>query len=387
MSLKENRCLLLPGPVFIPHRVLQGMNKQMTNRRGAEFQALLEDVTERLKDVFKTKSDVLLFPASGTGGLELSIVNTLSPGDKVLSLTCGVFSERFAEIAENMDMQVQRLEFPYNEGVNVEKVQEALDMDKNKEIKAVLVAHNDTCTGTTADIKTLGRIVAEHGALLLVDAVSSLGAIDLRPEEWNLDIVVSASQKGLFSAPGVAMISVSEKAWEAIDRSTSPKYFWSLRRVKKSYDDSRLTPYTAAITTMHGLQEALKIIEEEGFENVLKRHDTLKKAVREGARALGLELFVGEENASNTVTTLVVPQGVGNAELRKTMNQKYHTLMAGGLGSIKDSVLRIGHLGYIGRGDILTGISALELALSDHGVDIDLGKGVVAAQKVFAEER
>lgn len=387
MSLKENRCLLLPGPVFIPNRVLQAMNKQMTNRRGAEFQALLEDVTVKLKGIFKTESDVLLFPASGTGGLELSLVNALSPGDKVLSLTCGVFSERYAEIASSVGMEVENLDFPYNEGVNVERVREVLKADKNKDIKAVLVTHNETATGTTADIKTLGKIVSEHGALCLVDAVSSLGGIDIRPDEWGLDIVVSASQKALFSAPGVAMVSVSEKAWEAIDKSTSPKYFWSLRRVQKSYNDSKLTPYTAAITTMHGMQAALDIVAEEGFENVLKRHEVLKKAVREGVSAMGLELFVDEANASNTVTTVVVPDGISNAEIRQTMNKKYHTLMAGGLGSIKDSTWRIGHLGYIGRGDILTGLSALEMALNDHGKKVEVGKGLAAAQKVFAEEK
>lgn len=385
MSLRENKCLLLPGPVFIPHRVLRAMTKQMINRRGPEFQNLLVDVTGNLKEIFQTKGDVLLFPGSGTGGLEIAIVNALSPGDHILSLAAGMFSERFATIAETTGMQVQKLQFPLSEGVDLHKVAEVLRADKDRKIRAVLVTHNETATGVTNDIRTLGKIVHEHGALFFVDAVSSLGAIELKADEWHLDIVVSASQKALFSAPGVTMVSVSEKAWKAIDKSATPSYFFDLRRARKIYEEKRLTPYTSPTTTLYGLQEALQIIKEEGLENVLARYQLITKALRAGIKAIGLEPFVRDEKASRTVTAIKVPAGIDSAAIRNAMSKKYHVYIAGGLGEIAKSTFRIGHLGYIGRGEILNGVSALELALGEHGYDVHNGKGVAAVQKVFAE--
>ena len=387
MSLKENKCLLLPGPVFIPERVLRAMSKQMVNRRGPEFQKLLVSIIEDLKKIFQTKGDVLLFPGSGTAGLEIAIVNALSPGDTVLSLTAGMFSERFATIAEIMGMQVQRLRFPLNEGADPQKVAEVLQADIPGNIKAVLVTHNETATGVTNDIKAIGEIVHEHGALLLVDAVSSLGGIELKTDEWHLDIVSSGSQKGLFCAPGITMVSVSEKGWKAIDKSITPKYYFDLRRAQKFYKEKRLTPYTSPTTTLYGLQEALSIIKEEGFENVLLRHQLISKALRAGIKAIGLEPFVNDEKASKTVTAIKIPKGIDVAAMKETMSSKYHVYIAGGLGEIEKSTFRIGHLGYIGRGDILNGVSALELALNEHGYEVPVGQGVAAVQKVFSEDK
>lgn len=384
MSLKENKCLLMPGPVFIPQRVLQAMSKQMINRRGQDFQNMLEDITNNLKEIFQTKGDVLLFPGSGTGGLEIAIVNALSQKDRVLSLIHGVFSERFASLAETIGMQVQKLSFPLCEGVDPQKVSEVLQADEERKIKAVLVAHNETSTGVTNDLITLGKIVYKHGALLLVDAVSSLGGIKLKTDEWHLDIVVSASQKAVFSAPGITMVSVSKKAWEAIDKSKTPKFFFDLRWAQKCYYENHMTPYTSAMTTLYGLQEALRIIKEEGIENVLLRHQLVAQALRAGIRAMGLQLFVNDEKASYTVTSIKIPDGVDSVALRKIMSEKYHAIIAGGLGEIKNSTFRIGHLGYIGRGEILNGISALELALYEQGYKVKLGQGTAAIQKVFA---
>ncbi len=385
MSLKENKCLLLPGPVFIPQRVLRAMSKQMVNRRGPEFQNLLVNITEDLKEIFQTKGDVLLFPGSGTAGLEIAVTNALSPGDSVLSLTAGMFSERFATIAEIMGMQVQRLRFPLNEGADPQKVAEVLQADIPRNIKAVLVTHNETATGVTNDIKAIGEIVHEHGALLLVDAISSLGGIELKADKWHLDIVSSGSQKGFFCAPGIAMVSVSEKGWKAIDKSITPKYYFDLRRAQKFYIEKRLTPYTSPTTTLYGLQEALSIIKEEGFENVLLRHQLISKALRAGVKAIGLEPFVNDEKASKTVTAIKIPKGIDVAAMKETMSSKYHVYIAGGLGEIEKSTFRIGHLGYIGRGEILNGVSALELALNEHGYEVPVGQGVAAAQKVFSE--
>ena len=385
MSLEENRCLLLPGPVFIPQRVLRAMGKQMMNRRGSEFQDLLVDVTERLKTVFQTTGDVLLFPGSGTGGLEIALVNVLAPGDHVLALTAGMFGERFATIAEELGVSVQRLRFPLNEGIDPARVAEALSADRKKTIKAVLMTHNETATGVANDIAALGPLVHRHGALSLVDAVSSLGGIEVQADQWQLDIVASASHKGLFAAPGLTMLSVSGRAWQAIDNSTTPSYFFDLRRARDAYDQKRLTPYTAPTTTLFGLQEALRMIAEEGLPDVLWRHTVIAAALRAGLRALGLEPFVRDDRASHTVTTAHIPQGIDSARMRKTMRKRYHVYIAGGLGEIADATFRIGHLGYIGRGEILNGLSALELALHEQQHKMAIGQGVAAAQRVFAE--
>jgi aspartate aminotransferase-like enzyme len=283
-----------------------------------------------------------------------------------------------------MKMDVRRLRFSLDAGVDNNKVMEVLKADKKKKIKAVLVTHNETSTGVTNDIKTLGSIVYEHGALLLVDAVSSLGGIEIRADKWHLDIVISASQKAFFAAPGITMVSVSEKAWNAIDESTSPRYFFDLRCSQKSYDNNRITPYTPAISTLYGLQESLRIIKDEGFKNVLLRHKLVAKALRAGIKAIGLKLYVSDEKASNTVTTVIGPEGVDCLTIRNTMREKYHVIIAGGLGALAKSTFRIGHLGYIGRGDILNGISALELALVENGYEVPLGKGIEAVQKVFS---
>ena len=386
MSLAENRCLLLPGPVFIPLRVLRAMGRQMINRRGPEFQDLLVDVTEELKAIFQTSGDVLLFPGSGTGGLEIALVNPIRPGDHVLALTAGMFSERFATIAEGLGLCVQRLRFPLNEGVDPERVAEVLRADREKTIKAVLMTHNETATGVVNDLGALGPLVHRHGALSLVDAVSSLGGIELKVDQWHLDVVASVSHKGLFAAPGLTMLSVSKRAWQAIDRSATPSYFLDLRRAKDAYEQKRLTPYTAPTTTLYALQEALRMITEEGLADVLRRHAVITAALRAGLRALRLEPFVRDDRASHTVTAVHAPKGVDSARMRETMSTRYHVYIAGGLGEIADSTFRIGHLGYIGRGDILNGLSALELALRAQKHDLPIGQGVAAAQRVFSEQ-
>jgi aspartate aminotransferase-like enzyme len=361
------------------------MGRQMINRRGPEFQDLLVDVTERLKEIFQTAGDVLLFPGSGTGGLEIALVNALVPGDHVLALTAGVFSERFAAIAEGLGMRVQRLPFPLNEGVDPERVAEVLRADRERTIRAVLMTHNETATGVVNDIGVLGPLVHGHGAMSLVDAVSSLGGIELKADQWHLDIVASVSHKGLFAPPGLTMLSVGKRAWQAIDRSATPSYFLDLRRAKDTYEQKRLTPYTAPTTTLYALQEALRTIAEEGLADVLRRHTVITAALRGGLRALGLEPFVRDDRASHTVTAVHVPEGIDSTQMRETMSKRYHVYIAGGLGEIAESTFRIGHLGYIGRGDILNGLSALELALHEQKYDLSIGEGVAAAQRIFSQ--
>jgi aspartate aminotransferase-like enzyme len=283
-------------------------------------------------------------------------------------------------------MSVQRLRFPLNEGIDPERVSEELHADREKTIKAVLMTHNETATGVVNDIGALGPIVHGHGALSLVDAVSSLGGIELKVDQWLLDIVAGVSHKGLFAAPGLTMLSVSKRAWQVIDNSATPSYFLDLRRAKDAYEQKHLTPYTAPTTTLYALQEALRMIAEEDLADVLRRHTVITAALRAGLRALGLEPFVGDDRASHTVTAVHVPKGIESTRMRETMSKRFHVYIAGGLGDIAESTFRIGHLGYIGRGDILNGLSALELALDEQEYDLAIGQGVAAAQRVFSED-
>ncbi|MEW6661029.1 MAG: pyridoxal-phosphate-dependent aminotransferase family protein [Bacillota bacterium] len=383
--MKDNRCLLLTGPVYLPDRVRDAMSKQMIERRGPDVKALMEEIIYGLKAVFKTSHDVLLFPASGTGGLELALINTLSPGDTVLSLSCGVFGDRFADIARTHKLNVIKTDFAWGEGVSIEKVKEILRQDSRKEIKALLITHNETSTGVANNLADLGLLAQEHGALALVDAISSLAGIDLRTDEWGLDIVVSASQKALMAAPGIVMVSVSPKAWTAIEKSQFTKYYWDLRWIKDFYGEKKLAPYTAPTSAMYGLKEALTMIFEEGLEQVLERHRVIAKALRAGIRAMGLELYVPDEWASATVTTVKYPPGIDGAAWRQTLRNKYWVSVAGGLGKIEAATFRVGHMGYIGRAQIIAGLSGMELALKDFNFPVELGASLVAAQRAFAE--
>lgn len=386
MSLKENKCLMMPGPVGIPARVLTAMSAQMVNRRGPDFTKLFREVTTRLKTIYRTEGEVLMFPASGTGGLETAIVNTLQAGDKVLTNVQGQFSIRFDQIARTYGMDVQRLDHDPRTGIDPAAIAAALAADKGHDIKAVLVTHNETATGVCNDLQVIGEIVHAHGALLLVDAVSSLGGLELRLDDWHLDVVVSASQKALFSAPGVAMIGVSDRAWATIDANPTPRYFFDLRTARDRWRAEGMTPYTPAMTTLYGMLEALKIVEEEGFENVLRRHRAVALAVRAGVRALGLKPYVEDARASYTVTAVENAPGVDPLALRKLLLDRYHLVIAGGLVPVKAETFRIGHLGYIGRGEVLNCLSGLELGLNELGFKVPLGAGLAAAQEVFAKE-
>ena len=386
MSLNETKCLMMPGPVAIPSRVLTAMSRQMVNRRGPEFTALFRDVTTRLRSIYHTTGEVLLFPASGSGGLEAAVVNTLQAGDRVLTNVHGLFSERFDKIARTFGMDVQRLDHDPKLGIDLKTLTAALAADTDRKIKAVLVTHNETATGVCNDLASIGAAVHAHGALLLVDAVSSLGGIEIRQDDWHLDVVVSASQKALFSAAGVAMISVSDRAWAQIDDNPTPRYFFDLRWARDQWRAGNTTPYTPAMTTLYGMLEALKIVEEEGFEHVLGRHRAVALAIRAGVRAMGLQPYAADEHASWTVTTILNPAGVDPAELRQQLKEQYHVVIAGGLPPVKADTFRIGHLGYIGRGEVMNCLSAMELGLNDLGFKVPLGSGVTAAQKVFATE-
>jgi len=350
----------VPGPTPCPPEVLQAMAWQMINHRGPEFQKLLHDVTAKMKQLFQTKDDLYLLTCSGTGGLEAAIVNTLSPGDKVLSVTVGVFGERFTSIAEEFGAEVIPLRFEYGQSADPDEVRRALQ--KESGIKAVMVTHNETSTGVTNDLATISGVVKEFDKLLLVDAISSMGSIDLPVDKWHCDVAVTGSQKGWMVPPGMAMVSVSQEAWQAHAKAKMPRFNWDFARAQK-YLEIGQTPWTPAVSIVFGLSVALDMMLKEGLSNIFARHIRVGNAAREGVKSLGLSIFPDEKYASNTVTAVSVRGGVDVKEMLKILREQYQIVLAGGQQSLQGKIFRIGHLGLVTEEDIKEIISALKEVL------------------------
>jgi aspartate aminotransferase-like enzyme len=326
-----------------------------------------------LKQVFQTQEDVFILTASGTGAMEAAVVNTLSPGDKVLAVSIGVFGERFARIAQAYGAQVQTLSFPWGTAADPDQVRQALR--EAPEIKAVLIAHNETSTGVTNDLQAIARIVKEEfDRLLLVDAISSLGSLPLPVDEWQCDVVITGSQKGWMVPPGLAMASVSQRAWQAYSEATMPRFYFDFGAAKR-YLDRGETPWTPAVSIFYGLDLALEKLFQEGMEQVYQRHARIAQRTREGAKALGLSLFADERVASNTVTAIQVPEGVDGRQLTALLREEYDVVIAGGQQTLEGKIFRIGHLGYVTEQDIDEALEALSKALPRLGFQV-AGTGV-----------
>ena len=337
-------CLRIPGPTPCPEEVLQAMSKQMINHRGKEFAALIREATARLKEFCQTKNDVFILTCSGTGGMEAAVVNTLSPGDKALVLSIGAFGDRFATIAETFGADVTRVSFEWGTAVDLDTAKKALDADPK--IKAVLVTHNETSTGTTNDLEAIGRLVREYDKLLLVDAISSIGCIDLQTDAWGCDVVVTGSQKGWMIPPGLAFASVSERAWKAHAEAKMPRFYWDFSKCRDFLQKDQ-TPFTPAVSLFFGLDVSLKMMAREGLQNIFARHKRLGQKTREGVKALGLQLFADESHASNTITAITSPEGVDANKLRDVMRDEHDTVLAGGQSKLAGKIFRIGHLGFV----------------------------------------
>jgi len=354
--------LRIPGPTPCPTDTLQAMTKQMINHRGDEFGQILSGVTEKLKQVFQTVNDVFLLTGSGTGGLEAAIVNTLSPGDKVLSVSIGVFGERFATIAEQFGAEVTPLRFEWGKAADVDAIHQALKVEPK--IKAVLVTHNETSTGVTNDLALINSAVKEFDKLLLVDAISSLGSINLPVDEWHCDVVVTGSQKGWMIPPGLAMVSVSQEAWQAHSSAKMPRFYWDFAQAKSYLErPTPQTPWTPAISTVFALSVALEMMLKEGLSNITARHARVGKAARDGVKSLGLSLFAEESHASNTVTAVAASDGLDTKKLLRILREEHQVVLAGGQQRLDGKIFRIGHLGWVTEDDIKTVISALKVAL------------------------
>ena len=361
--------LRLPGPTPVPPDVVQAMSKDMIDHRGAGFAEILGRLTANLQRAFQTSNDLFVLTASGTGAMEAAVVNTLSPGDRVLAVTVGNFGDRFARIAAAYGADVNTLKFPDGEAADPQRVRQALEGDPD--VRAVLVTHNETSTGITNDLEAIAGIVkGEFGKLLLVDAISSLGSIRLPVDEWDLDVVVAGSQKGWMCPPGLAMISFGERAWEAAKTSKMPKFYFSLADAKKSATIGQ-TPWTPALSLMYGLDYSLqKMLAPGDMEAVYEFHQRIAQYTRDGLKKLGLGLVAADEKrASNTVTAAYLPEGISDQALLDMLRDDHDIIAAEGRGLLAGRVFRIGHMGYVSSDDIDEVFAALKEALPKLGYE------------------
>ncbi|MDP6099797.1 MAG: alanine--glyoxylate aminotransferase family protein [Dehalococcoidia bacterium] len=355
--------LRVPGPTPCPPRVLDAMTRQMINHRGKEFAEILQSTTGLLQQFFNTKNDVYVLTASGTGGMEAAVVNTLSPGDPVLAVTTGYFGERLANMAGIYGAQVTRLDFPWGHPADPDAVSQALQNDPG--IKAVLMVHNETSTGVTNPLPQLCQVVKEFDKLLVVDGISSMGSLEFKVDEWGIDVAITASQKGWMAPPGLAMISFSPRAWEAHACATMPRFYWDLALAKRFLNKGQ-TPFTPAVSTLYAMLAALELMAEEGQQGIIDRHQRVADATRKGVKVLGLSLLPPEEFASNTVSAVLVPQGLDTKQLQRLMAQQ-DVILSGGQGALEGRIFRIGHLGWVTEEDVQIVLKALESVLPRAG--------------------
>jgi len=353
--------LRIPGPTPCPPEVLEAMSKQMINHRGKEFGEMINRITAKMKDLFQTKNDLYILTGSGTGGLEAAVVNMLSPGDKVLSASNGVFGNRFADIAEGCGVDVTRLRFEWGKPVDPDEVRKALKTDPK--IKAVLLTHNETSTGVTSDLRAVAAVINEFDKLILVDAISSLGCIELKTDAWKCDVVITGSQKGWMVPPGLAMVSISERAWKVHAQAKIPRFYWDFTKAK-SYFEKGQTPWTPCISIFFALDVSLDLMLEEGLNNIFTRHAKLGDMTRKGVKSLGLTLFPADEKyASNTVTAVKGSDKFDPPKLQKILREEYKVVVSGGQGDLTGKIFRIGHLGWVTEADIKETLSAIGKAL------------------------
>ena len=376
--------LFIPGPTNVPRRIQNSMNIEQEDMRAMDLPAFTKPLYEDMKKIFKTKTGrVFIFPASGTGGWESAVANTLSPGDKVLMSGFGHFSNLWIDLCQRWGLDVQALEVDWGEGVPVEKYAGILKADKNKEIKAVFATQNETATGVTSDIAGVRKALdeANHPALLFVDGVSSVASIDFRMDEWGVDLCVSGSQKGLMLPTGLGIVCASEKALEASKNSKLPKTFFAWEDQIKT-NDLGFFPYTPPMNLLRGLRVALDMLLEEGLENVFARHNRMANAVRAAVAAWGMEPIAKEEKwYSDTVTAVKVPEGFDGNEVVRHAYKHYNLALSISLAKIAGQAFRIGHLGDLNELMILTPINGAEMAMKDLDYPIELGSGVAAAQE------
>ena len=365
--------LRLPGPTPVPPEVVEAGSAEMINHRGPEFAALLKTTTEGVRRVYETSNDVFILSASGSGGMEAAVVNHVHPGEEVLVVTIGVFGKRFVQICEAYGAKPVELAFEFGTAADVNQIDEALNA--NPEIRTVLITHNETSTGTTnVFLPHVAQVAHDHDCLLIVDAVSSLSSIPCPVDEWDLDVVVSGSQKGWMTAPGLSFVSVSDRAWERAASNPMPRFYFDLQKAKE-YLENGQTPWTPTISVFYQLEKGLEMMFEEGLDNVYQRHRDLARMTRDGVRGLGLELLAGEGLESDTVTAVMMPDGVDGIEFLKVAREEFDTVFAGGQGPLRGQIFRFGHLGYVTQEHVEAGLGAVRGTLERLGYPIPAAAG------------
>lgn len=350
----------LPGPTPLPPAVLDALHGDMMTHRGPVFAEFLGGLLDRLQLLHRTTADVFVLPGSGSAGWEVGLVNLLSPGDEVLAVITGNFGSRFATVAEALGLEVHRLEVPWGQAVTPDQLEEALT--SHPAVPAVLLTHNETSTGITNPLPELAEIVQQHGALTLVDAVSSAAGIPLEVDSWGLDFVLSGTQKAWMCPPGVSIVTVSDRAWDAYDRSTTPKFFWDLGRFRDSAA-AGTTPTTPPLSLLYALDAASRMIEAETLAEVWDRHARLGAQTRAGIAELGLELLADQQYVSDTVTAFFPPAGIEAPELRRSLKSDFDITVAGGQAHLEHEILRVGHMGWVDDEDMDYFLSSLKQAI------------------------
>jgi aspartate aminotransferase-like enzyme len=375
----EKRYLMTPGPTPAPPEVLAAIAQPVIHHRGPDFRRLYGECLERLRGIFRTESEVLLFGSSGTGTMESAVANLCSPGERVLVVSAGYFGERWAALAQAYGAEVDHLRYAWGEIPSPDAVAARL---RERESSIVFLTHSETSTGVVTDPQPFAAAAREAGALSALDAISSLGAVPLETDGWGIDVVASGAQKALMTPPGIGLVSVSPAAWEKAATATSPRFYFDWERTRKGQAtlDAPVTPPVALIA---GLNVALGILLDEGLEQAFERHIRLGRACREGLKAMGLELFSPDDDSSAIVTAARAPEGVDSGELVLLLRDRHGVTLAPGQGELKGKVFRIGHIGYYDVFDITTALAAVELALVELGADVERGTAVTRALEAF----
>jgi aspartate aminotransferase-like enzyme len=384
-AVERPEIILAPGPTPIPPEVLLAQGSPLVYHRGPGFGDLMRSVTSRLQELYRTDADVLLMTSSGTGGLESAVANCFSPGDEVLVPLAGFFAERFKTLAERFGVSVRTIDYEWGQRVRPDEVAAAL---ADHPVKAVLLTHSETSTGVIQPIRELAEVANEAGAMVVVDVVSSLGAVPFEFDAWGIDVAVGGSQKALSASPGVAFVAISERAWRATETATNPRFYfdWATYRRFASLPHPE-NPWTPAISVMQGLRAALELYFQDGVDAALERHRMLSRAVKEGVKALGLDLFGQGLDDNWTVTAIRAPEGIDADTISDAIRAEHGVVLAPGQGPLKGTVFRIGHFGYFSELDIIRGLAALEMTLEGLGHPVKRGAAVAAAETVFMESR
>jgi aspartate aminotransferase-like enzyme len=369
--------MFTPGPVNVSPRVLSAGSRPMIHHRTDEFHAILESVVVRMKILFGTTSDVLLVHSTGRGAMEGALRNLFNPGETILSVCNGRFGQMFAEIGEGCNLTVRRIFEDWRQPVRLDQIDEILG--SHPEVRGVTVVHSETSTARINPLNEIGRIVRKHERLLVVDCISSLGAMPLHMDDWRVDVAVTASQKGLMVPAGIAFAAVNSRAWEAADKIQKPGLAFNFKNIRKFYDEKRETPGSSPVSLVASVKESLDMIFEEGLENVFRRHALLARSIRSALSAIGLAVYPeNDAERSPSVTLVRVPESIKPSSIKDAARDRYGVLIASGLGEFQDSTIRIGHLGLMTIREALLIVSVLELILMEIGLNDSPGKGLTA---------